>query len=67
VLPASDLKDIQPGDWVRVTGTLQKAPKDAAKTWELPANIAGAVSEESLFVDAATVTEVAQRPAGARR
>jgi hypothetical protein len=67
VLPASDLKDVQPGDWVRVTGTLQKAPKDAAKSWELPANMAGVVGEESLFVDGATVTEVAQRPKGARR
>jgi hypothetical protein len=67
VLPAGGLKDIQPGDWVRVTGTLQKAPKDAGKTWDFPANTGGIVSEEELFVDAATVTEVPQRPAGAER
>lgn len=65
VLPTGDIKDIQPGDSVKVTGTLQMVPKDAVKKWELPADMAGAVSEEALYIDAAAVTEVGQRPAGA--
>jgi hypothetical protein len=70
VLPAAEPKDLQPGDRVRVTGTLQKVPKDAGKTWGLPAGRATTMSEDALYVDAATVTEVpasGQRPAGADR
>jgi len=57
VLPKEPVKDIKDGDNVRVTGTLQKAPHDAAKAWDLPAAMAGAVSNDTLFVDAATVTK----------
>lgn len=75
VLPTAEPKDLQPGDRVRVTGTLQKVPKDAGKTWNLPAGRAASMDETALYVDAATVTEVAaggagpaggQRPAGDR-
>lgn len=58
VLPRDPVKDIQPGDWVRVSGTLQKAPNDAVKAWDLPANMAGVVWEQMAFIDGATVTEV---------
>lgn len=58
VVPSQPVKDIQAGQTVRVAGTLQKVPKDAVKTWDLPANMEGVVREESVFVDKATVTKV---------
>lgn len=58
VLPSGEVKGVQPGDWVSVKGTLQTAPKDAAKAWNLPENMAGAAGEGTLFVDNATVSEV---------
>lgn len=70
VLPAGDVKVFQPGDRVRVTGTLQKVPKDAGKTWNLPAGRATSMNEDALYVDTATVTEVpagGQRPMGTDR
>jgi hypothetical protein len=67
VLPKEAVKDIQPGHTVRVVGTLQKAPKDARKAWDLPANMEGVVREDMVFVGDASVTAVsapASPPAG---
>lgn len=58
VVPANVPAGIQAGDLVRVTGTLQKPPKDATKLWNLPSELSGVVREESLYVADATVTEV---------
>lgn len=56
VLPAVENKNIKAGDWVTVTGTLAKTPRDAAKTWNLPTAPGGYVLEELVYVDNATVT-----------
>ena len=64
VLPAQLPKDVQVGDRVHVTGTLQKTPKDAAKSWELPAGTEGMATDRMVFVDGATVIEVDERPDG---
>lgn len=64
VLPLQAPKDVQVGDRVHVTGTLQKTPKDAVKAWELPAGMEGMATDRMVFVDGATVIEVAERPGG---
>lgn len=64
VLPLRMPSGLQAGDFVRVTGTLREAPRDAARGWDLPADMAGVVREDALFVDAATVEEL---PAGEPR
>ena len=64
VLPAQSPPDMKVGDHVRVIGTLQRAPKDAAKAWNLPSRMEGMVTDEMVFVDQATVTKVAAAPAG---
>lgn len=67
VVPKQPLKDkeIQAGDWVRVTdGTVQKAPKDAVKQWDLPANMEGMPWENMLYVQDATVAKAPEQPAG---
>jgi hypothetical protein len=62
VLPKEPVKDVNAGDRVNVVGTLQKAPKDAAKAWGLPSAMAGAVSDDALFIDGATISQ-AKKPA----
>ncbi len=63
VLPATMPKDVQAGDFVAVSGVLRKVPKDASRTWDIPAEMAGVVREETLFIDASTVREApAQAP-----
>jgi len=64
VLPNQPPKDVQPGEWVRVTGTMKKAPKDAVSAWDLRPGMEGVVGEDTVFVDDATVTEVGRRAAG---
>lgn len=72
VLPAAENKNLKTGDWVNVSGTLAKTPKDAAKTWGLgaataggttsntpPSSTGGWVSEDLLYVDNATVIPAA--------
>lgn len=59
VLPAAAVKDVKPGDQVRVTGTLRKAPKDAAKAWGLPSSMEGAVNDRMVFIDATALVKAA--------
>jgi hypothetical protein len=58
VQPGQMPKDIQAGDMIRVRGTLQKVPENAAKQWGMPASMRVVVGQEGLFVDDATVEEV---------
>lgn len=58
VLPTETPKDLQPGDMVRVSGTLREVPKDAAATWGLPKEMTGRVQSETLYLDGATVKEL---------
>lgn len=61
VLPKQPPKDIKAGDRVRVAdGTVQKAPADAAKAWDLPANMQGVAWADMLYVKDATVTKLAE-------
>lgn len=64
VLPNQPVKDVKPGDTVRVAGTLQRTPKDAQKAWDLPQNMEGAAGEGTVFVDGATVTKADVRSGG---
>lgn len=63
VLPREPVKDVKAGDRVHVTGTLQKIPQDAAKTWEQPQTMQGLLGDNAVFIDAATVKPA---PAAAR-
>lgn len=64
VLPNQPPKDVKRGDWVSVSGTMQKMPKDAVKTWDLPTNMEGMVTEDMVFVAGATVSKVAEGATG---
>lgn len=69
VLPKQPLKDkeIKAGDWVHVTdGTVEKAPKDAVKEWNLPSNMEGLPWENMLYVKDATVAKGPEQPAGGK-
>lgn len=55
VLPQQMPQNVKTGDLVEVRGTLRKAPQDAAQAWNLRPEAAGVVTDETLFVDAATV------------
>lgn len=59
VLPATPPTDVKPGDMVQVSGTLRPVPANAAEAWSLPAEMAGAAREGTVFVDNATVRETA--------
>lgn len=58
VVPDELPPGIQAGDLVRVTGTVQKIPKDATRLWNLTPDLGALVREENLFIDDAKVTEV---------
>lgn len=62
VLPSQAPTDVQVGDWVHVTGTLQRAPKDAAKGWGLPPRMEGLATEDMVFVDSANVSRAKGPP-----
>lgn len=58
VLPSTEDKNLKAGDYVHVTGTLKKAPKDAGKEWNLPTSVACQMDDNAIYVDAATVTDI---------
>lgn len=58
VVPSTDDKNLKVGDYVHVSGTLKKAPKDAGKEWNLPTSVACQMDENAVYIDGATVTNI---------